>query len=136
MRWTLFALAAALAASASPAAACGFFDCPVYVLRDDAYPLGNKPLRQPLRSIVAARFGAGMALAGFYNDPALALAAPAYAPPDFGYAPPPEPAYVEAAPPPVYGAPVVGYGVHRPYYGAHPYARHGAAQYGQRPHVY
>jgi hypothetical protein len=64
-------LALALFASASPAAACGFFcDSP---LADDAYPPLQLPLPPLLQEQVIARHGKGLSLAGFYNDPSLAL---------------------------------------------------------------
>lgn len=82
MRTKLAALlAAALLANAAPAAACGFFGCPV--AGDDSYPPGVAPLPPAVQMEVIARQGKGLSLAGFYNDPSLALA--------YGYARSPEP---------------------------------------------
>jgi hypothetical protein len=68
-------LAAALAASATPAAACGFFQCWGEVVADDSYPPGETPLPPGVeREVIARRnTGAGLNLAGYYNDPFLAL---------------------------------------------------------------
>lgn len=67
-------LAAAFAASATPAAACGFFDCVSWALADDSYPPGQTALPPDIQVQVIARGGKGLSLAGFYNDPAVALA--------------------------------------------------------------
>jgi hypothetical protein len=64
-------LALALFANISPAAACGFF-CDS-ALADDAYPPGQSALPPLLEEQVLARHGKGLSLAGFYNDPTLAL---------------------------------------------------------------
>ena len=81
MRTTLAALVvAALLANAAPAAACGFFDC-MAAVDDDAYPPGEIPLPPSVRMEVIARQDQGLSLAGFYNDPSLALAYRSYARP-------------------------------------------------------
>ena len=74
MKPTLAAALLGLAffASPAPAAACGFF-CD-NSLADDAYPPAAIPLPIPLQEQVAARHGKGLSLAGFYNDPSVALA--------------------------------------------------------------
>jgi hypothetical protein len=64
-------LALALFASVSPAAACDVY-C-VHALSDDAYPPAQPPLPPLLQEQVIARHGKGLSLAGFYNDPTLAL---------------------------------------------------------------
>jgi hypothetical protein len=87
MRLTLIALAALAAASAAPAAACGLTDCAEFAVADDSYPLGEQAMRPTLRAVVEARHGQGLSLAGFYNDPALALAG-RYAPASYGYGEP------------------------------------------------
>jgi hypothetical protein len=82
MRTTLAALlAAALAASATPAAACGFFQCLNNAVADDTYPPGETPLPPSVQVEVIARHGLGLSLAGFYNDPSVALAWREYARP-------------------------------------------------------
>jgi len=74
MRTTLAALlAAALLANAAPASACGYFGC-LAAVGDDSYPPGEIPLPPSVRMEVMARQGQGLSLAGFYNDPSLALA--------------------------------------------------------------
>lgn len=84
MKTTLAALfVAALLAGAAPATACGFFDCFTQAAGDDAYPPGEIPLPPAVRMEVIARQDQGLNLAGFYNDPSLALA--------FQNAPPPGP---------------------------------------------
>ena len=108
MRLTLIALAAALAASAAPAAAYDTFDYVGAALADDSYPAGEVALPPTVQRLVIARHGKGLSLAGFYNDPSLAYA-PHYAPAGYDYAPPepdvapPQvaPDYVEAPPAPV-----------------------------------
>ena len=82
MRLTLAALlAAALAAIATPAAACGYHQCFGWGLADDSYPLGDALQYPPSVQLeVFARHGQGLSLAGFYNDPALALALGRYRP--------------------------------------------------------
>ena len=81
MRTTLAALlAAALLANAAPAAACGYIGC-LAAVGDDAYPPGRAPLPPYVRMEVMARQDKGLSLAGFYNDPSLALAYREYAPP-------------------------------------------------------
>jgi hypothetical protein len=73
-------LVAALAASATPAAACGFFQCFGEAVADDTYPPGETPLPPAVQREVIARrsAGVGLSLAGYYNDPSLAMRA--YAP--------------------------------------------------------
>ena len=92
MRLTLIALAAVLAASAAPAAACGVFVCAGFALADDSYHVGETPLPPSVRALVVARQGKGLSLAGFYNDPSLALAGYDYSQgavaPDYFEAPP------------------------------------------------
>ena len=83
MRLTLIALAALAAASAAPAAACDTA-CIDLAVADDSYPAGEQALPPTVRALVEARQGGGLSLAGFYNDPALALA-PRYAPVEPGY---------------------------------------------------
>jgi hypothetical protein len=89
MRLTLIALAALLAASATPAAAGDYFSCVDRALSDDSYPAGETSLPPHVRALVEARQGKGLSLAGFYNDPSLALAERDYAPAGYDYAPPP-----------------------------------------------
>ena len=75
MKRTLAALlAAAAAAFATPAAACGSFLCLNEAVADDLYPPGETPLPVAVREAVRIRMDKGLSLAGFYNDPALALA--------------------------------------------------------------
>ena len=82
MRTTLAALlAAALLASATPAAACGYYACFGAAVGDDSYPPGQTPLPPSVQMEVIARQGKGLSLAGFYNDPSLAMAQEYYAPP-------------------------------------------------------
>jgi hypothetical protein len=82
MRTTLAVLlAAALAASATPAAACNFFRCFGAAVADDSFPPGETALPPGVQIEVIARQGKGLSLAGFYNDPSLALANGYYAPP-------------------------------------------------------
>jgi len=85
MKLTLVALlAAAAAALATPAAAINCLDTAV---ADDSYYPGETPLPIPVQEAVRARRDGGLSLAGFYNDPAQALA-PRYAPAaygDYGY---------------------------------------------------
>jgi hypothetical protein len=74
MRLTLAALlAVAVAALATPAAACGSFLCLNEAVGDDLYPPGEEPLPPAVREAVLARDGMGLSAAGFYNDPSLAL---------------------------------------------------------------
>ncbi len=81
MKPTLAALlAAVLAASATPAAACGFFSCLDYAVSDDSYPPGEPTLPPGVLVEVIARQGMGLSLAGFYNDPSVALALRRHAP--------------------------------------------------------
>lgn len=80
MRPTIAALfAVALAAASTPAFACGDF-CLPGALASDAYPPAVEPLPPVVQLLVRARDDRGLSLAGFYNDPSLALAAyePAY----------------------------------------------------------
>jgi hypothetical protein len=80
MRTTLAALSAALLlANAAPASACGYYGC--YAVGDDSYPPGEIPLPPAVQMEVIARQGKGLSLAGFYNDPSLALAYAYYARP-------------------------------------------------------
>jgi predicted small secreted protein len=74
-------LAAALAASATPAAACNFFRCLGEAVADDSYPPGQTALPLSVQMEVIARQDRGLSLAGFYNDPSLALAQSYYAAP-------------------------------------------------------
>ncbi len=67
-------LAVAFAAAATPAAACGLYSCAELALASDAYPPGETPLPPYIEELVKARQDKGMSLAGFYNDPTLALA--------------------------------------------------------------
>ena len=116
MRLPLIALAALLAASATPAAAGDTFNYVGAALADDTYPPGEAALSPAVQRLVIARHGKGLSLAGFYNDPSLAYA-PHYAPASYDYAPPepvvapPQvaPDYVEAPPAPA----EYGYDVHR-----------------------
>ena len=126
--------AVAVAAAASPAAACGVFSCVDAALSDDSYPGAGTPMPAEVQEMVAARHGRGLSLAGFYNDPSLALAerrpvpaaydyapppAPVYAPPpEPAYIPPPAPAMVEAPEPADAPAPV-DYGYERRHHGPH-----------------
>ena len=64
-------LALALVAGVSPAAACDEY-C-AHALESDAYPPAQPPLPPLLQEQVMARHGKGLSLAGFYNDPTLAL---------------------------------------------------------------
>ena len=118
MRLPLIALAAVLAASATPAAAYDTFDYAGAALADDTYPPGEIALPPSVQRLVIARQGKGLSLAGFYNDPSLAFR-PRYVPASYGYAPPgpdlappppPQvaPDYVEAPPAPA----EYGYDVH------------------------
>jgi hypothetical protein len=76
MKLTLAALLAlAFAASATPASACLLLGCINDALADDSYPPGETALPPALQMLVRARDGRGLSQAGFYNDPALALAA-------------------------------------------------------------
>jgi hypothetical protein len=99
-------VAAALAAASSPAAACGFFSCVDAALADDSYPPGQLRLDPRVEELVRARQGLGLSTAGFYNDPALALATRDYAPAGYG-APPPPVAPVDYAQPAPLGGPAV-----------------------------
>ena len=107
MRLTLIALAAALAASATPAAAYDTFNYVSAALADDDYPPGEIALPPTVQRLVTARQGKGLSLAGFYNDPSVAYR-PHYTPANYDYAPaepvvaPPQvaPDYVEAPPAP------------------------------------
>ncbi len=117
MRLTLIALAAVLAASATPAAAGDTYNYVAAALADDDYPPGETALPPDVQRLVIARQGKGLSLAGFYNDPSLAYR-PRYAPASYDYAhaapepaPPPQvaPDYVEAPPAPA----EYGYDVHR-----------------------
>jgi hypothetical protein len=75
MKLTLAAiLALAFAASATPASACFLLGCIDQALADDSYPPGEPPLPPVVQMLVRARDGRGLSQAGFYNDPALALA--------------------------------------------------------------
>jgi hypothetical protein len=87
MRLTLIVLAALAAASAAPAAAGGFTDYGEFAVADDSYPVGAQTLPPTVRAVVDARQGKGLSLAGFYNDPALALSGH-YAPAGYGYGEP------------------------------------------------
>ena len=62
-----------LRASATPAAACGYFDCFGAAVADDAYPAGRDAAADPGAGSWCGRARKGLSLAGFYNDPALAL---------------------------------------------------------------
>jgi hypothetical protein len=64
---------AAVTAMSAPASACEFFRCFNEAVADDAYPPGTPRLDPAIEELVAARQGAGMSLAGFYNDPSLAM---------------------------------------------------------------
>ncbi len=79
MRTTLAVLLVAFAASATPAAACDYFNCAGDATADDSYPPGQIPLPPSVRMEVIARDDNGLSLAGFYNDPSLALAQGYYA---------------------------------------------------------
>jgi hypothetical protein len=80
MKPTFVALfAAALAVASTPAAACDPYFCPERAVADDAYPPGEASLPPSIRLLVLARDDRGLSLAGFYNDPSLALLE--YAPP-------------------------------------------------------
>ncbi len=126
MRLTLAALlAVAYAAGVTPAAAaCGPWLCPDEAVADDSYPPGHSALPPNIQAQVAARDDRGLSLAGFYNDPAVAIAQPA------------PPAYGAFGPAPVaVGAPAPGYGYGYGYGYAGPH-RHGpyvvTSPYGRR----
>ena len=142
MRLTLAALlAAAFAAGASPAAACGAYACWDEALASDAYPPRQNQLPPDVQEQVQARDGRGLSLAGFYNDPAVAMAhyenaRPVYVEPAPRYVEaPPAPDYVEAPPAP---EPWVEGGPYRRHHGPHvivsPYGRHAYERHG-RHHV-
>ena len=122
MKLTLAAfVATALAASASPAAACGFFACANEAVASDAYPPSLPVLSPNVQEQVDARGGRGLSLAGFYNDPSVEMAR-AYAA---------QAGYAEAAPEPWTGG---GYGWRR-HHGPHvivgPYGRRASRERGR-----
>jgi hypothetical protein len=78
-------LAVAFAASATPAAACGYFSCNDGALESDSYPPGVPALPPGVQEQVTARQGKGLSLAGFYNDPAVALSRREERAADYGY---------------------------------------------------
>ena len=65
--------AAGLASLSAPAAACDFFSCPTMALANDASPPWQPHINPLISDQVRSRFGKGMSLAGFYNDPGLAI---------------------------------------------------------------
>lgn len=88
MKLVLAALAAAtLVAVATPAAACGFSECFNEALASDSYPPSETLLPPNVQEQVDARGGRGLSLAGFYNDPSVALRR--HYEPSAGYAPEP-----------------------------------------------
>jgi hypothetical protein len=136
MKLTLAALlAAALAASATPAAACGFFNCVNAALASDSYPPGETLLPPNVQAQVDARDGRGLSLAGFYNDPSVSWAPRDYAPPLYVETPAPAPDYVEApGPEPMLEGP---FRHHRgPHIIMSPYGRRWARAAERHRHVY
>jgi len=73
MRSTFAVAIAALVAAASPAAACGVNFCLERAVSDDAYPPAQPQLPPSVQELVRIRQDGGLSLAGFYNDPSLAL---------------------------------------------------------------
>ena len=109
MRMTLAALiAVGLAAAATPAAACNLLRCAHAAMSDDTYPAGEPRLPAYVKEVVKARDGRGLSLAGFYNDPSVAMAHAAPPPQDY-YVAAPEPAYLVAPEPAYEPAPQPGF---------------------------
>ena len=83
--FAVMAAAALLAAAPTSASACEFFRCWSDAVSDDLYPPGEPTLDPGVRAAVQARRGLGLSLAGFYNDPFVALAQVAPPPPERGW---------------------------------------------------